>query len=297
LANISPVEIEQFQQSAKELQKKVSNKIHYLQTLLNAVQEHDDRLIYQLIDGENYSQEIMQAKHGTSDIGNERLLDDVTKQIGQYLSVNLLSYLKETYPFFYFEQTGLGAYQFFFGNWWDRRLFGTLDVLKVAFDFDEIEYRKLKQAFELEQENKRLNSDRIATISQQTDQLQALIDSQNERDQQKEKIRRQLKQLAQEKVLPWEAAKARESKQQLVSQLSELTDQDEKAQKAYKLIHESEKEVLKLSKEDTLIGYEKQSIVARFGSFENFEARNRSLYRDYIADLIATKGRVRIEHE
>lgn len=91
-----------FNNQLKNCKKKVSNKIHYLQTLLNAVQEHDDRLIYQLIDGENYSQEIMQAKHGTSDIGNERLLDDVTKQIGQYLSVNLLSYLKETYPFFLF---------------------------------------------------------------------------------------------------------------------------------------------------------------------------------------------------
>ncbi|MFT8394242.1 MAG: exonuclease SbcC, partial [Liquorilactobacillus ghanensis] len=201
------------------------------------------------------------------------------------------------YPFFYFQQTGLGNYQFFLGNWWDSRLFGTLDILKVAFEFDEIEYQKLKRAFELEQENKRLNSDQIAVISQQTDQLQALINSQAERDQQKEKIRQQLKQLAQEKVLPWEASKIRENKQQLVSQLSELTDQDEKAQKAYKLIRESQKDVLKLSKEDTLIGYEKQSIVAKFGSFENFEARNKSLYRDYIADLIATKGRVKIENE
>ncbi|KRM07736.1 MAG: exonuclease SbcC [Liquorilactobacillus ghanensis] len=297
MAEVSPVEIEQFQQSAKELQKKVSNKIRYLQTLLNAVQAHDDRLIYQLIDGENYSHQIMQAKHGTADAGNERLLNDVTAQISQYLSINLLSYLKETYPFFYFQQTGLGNYQFFFGNWWDRRLFGTLDILKVAFEFDEIEYQKLKRAFELEQENKRLNSDQIAVISQQTDQLQALINSQAERDQQKEKIRQQLKQLAQEKVLPWEASKIRENKQQLVSQLSELTDQDEKAQKAYKLIRESQKDVLKLSKEDTLIGYEKQSIVAKFGSFENFEARNKSLYRDYIADLIATKGRVKIENE
>ncbi|MFT9451355.1 exonuclease SbcC [Liquorilactobacillus ghanensis] len=297
MAEVSPVEIEQFQQSAEELQKKVSNKIRYLQTLLNAVQAHDDRLIYQLIDGENYSHQIMQAKHGTADAGNERLLNDVTAQISQYLSINLLSYLKETYPFFYFQQTGLGNYQFFFGNWWDRRLFGTLDILKVAFEFDEIEYQKLKRAFELEQENKRLNSDQIAVISQQTDQLQALINSQAERDQQKEKIRQQLKQLAQEKVLPWEASKIRENKQQLVSQLSELTDQDEKAQKAYKLIRESQKDVLKLSKEDTLIGYEKQSIVAKFGSFENFEARNKSLYRDYIADLIATKGRVKIENE
>ena len=35
------------------------------------------------------------------------------------------------------------------------------------------------------------------------------------------------------------------------------------------------------------MGYEKQSIVAKFGSFENFEAHNDALYRNYIADLIA----------
>ena len=47
--------------------------------------------------------------------------------------------------------------------------------------------------------------------------------------------------------------------------------------------------VLALSKEDTLIGYEKQSIVSKFGNFENFEAKNKTLYRDYIANLIAAE--------
>lgn len=298
MANVnSTTEQIQYQTAAKTLAKTVANKIRYLQTLLNAVQEKDDRLIYQLIDGEHYSSEIMQAKHSTADPSNEQLLNDAKAKLSQYLSTNLLAFLKETYPFFYFEQTALGQFQFYFGNWWDRRLFGQLDVLKVQFNFDETEYQKLKKSFELEREKKRLNSDKIAAISQQTDQLQALIDSQAERDQAKEKIRQQLKQMSQEKVMPWEAGKYKESKQQLVKRLSDLTDQDEKAQSAYQMIRESEAQILKLSKEDTLISYEKQSIIAKFGSFENFETRNRSLYRDYIADLIATKGRVKITNE
>ena len=48
---------------------------------------------------------------------------------------------------------------------------------------------------------------------------------------------------------------------------------------------------LELSKEDTLLGYEKQSIIAKFGSFENFKEKNAALYRDYITDLIATGNR------
>ena len=46
----------------------------------------------------------------------------------------------------------------------------------------ETEYQKLARAFALESENKRLNSDQIALLSQQSDELQELIDGQNERD-------------------------------------------------------------------------------------------------------------------
>ena len=87
--------------------------------------------------------------------------------------------------------------------------------------------------------------------------------------------------------MPWESSKVKESKQRLIEELSELTEIDEKASGAYRQIRENEEKVLALSKEDTLIGYEKQSIIAKFGSFENFEAHNAALYRNYIADLIA----------
>ncbi|KRL04242.1 hypothetical protein FD46_GL001364 [Liquorilactobacillus oeni DSM 19972] len=280
--------------AAQQLSKTVAVKIRYLQTLAQAVENKNDRLVYQLIDGQRYSEKVMQSKHSTADTKNESLVDDISDTISQYLSGNLLAYLHETYPFFYFEQVKKGLFQFYFGNWWDRKLFGSLDVLRVSFEFDKAEYEKLRRAFALDAENKRLNTDKIASLSDQADQLQALIDSQGQRDTEKEKVRLQLKKNAQEKVMPWEAAKLRDAKQQLVEHLSELTEQDEKAQTAYRLIKENEDQVLALSKEDTLIGYEKQSIIAKFGSFENFEARNKTLYRDYIADLIATKGRVNI---
>ncbi|KRL98049.1 hypothetical protein [Liquorilactobacillus satsumensis] len=292
MTNVNQARTQEHSVAAQQLSKAVATKISYLQTLAQAVEDRNDRLIYQLIDGERYSEKVMQSKHGTADTANENLVSDIADNLGQYLSGNLLAYLRETYPFFYFEQIGKGHYQFYFGNWWDRRLFGTLNVLRVSFDFEQTEYEKLRRAFELEAENKRLNTDKIAALSKQADQLQALIDSQDQRDKEKEEVRLQLKKNAQEKVMPWEAAKLREAKQELVDRLSELSDQDEKAQEAYRLIKDNENQVLALSKEDTLVGYEKQSIVAKFGSFENFEAKNETLYRDYIADLIATKGRV-----
>ena len=223
-------------QATIDLTNEIKNKLDYLQSLGRAVQAQDDRLVYQLIDSEKYSTEILKARHSSYDKSNERLVEDAYGLVSEYLSSNLIGFLRERYPFFYFEETETGKFQFYFGNWWGRRLFGTLDVLN-------------------------------------------------------ERMRKKLKQLNQEKVMPWDAGKQREMKQRLTDELSRIAEIDEKAANGYQRIHENEKRVLELSKEDTLLGYEKQSIIAKFGSFENFKEKNAALYRDYITDLIATGNR------
>lgn len=278
-------------QATDDLTSAIRNKIDYLQTLGKAVQDQDDRLVYQLIDSEKYSTEILKARHSSYDKSNERLVQDVYNLVSDYLSGNLIEFLRERYPFFYFEETETGVFQFYFGNWWGRRLFGTLDVLNVRFDFDETEYQKLARSFEFEAENKRLNSDTIERLSQENDEIQALLDSKNNREAERERMRKKLKQLSQQKVMPWDSGKQKEMKQRLTEELDRIAELDEKAANGYQRIHENEKRVLELAKEDTLIGYEKQSIVAKFGGFENFKDRNASLYRDYITDLIATGNR------
>lgn len=276
-------------EATKTLNEAVIDKIQYLQTLEKAVDNQDDRQVYELIDSERYSEEILQARHGGKDIKNEKLIEDIRPQISDFLSKKLINFLNESYPFFYFEETAPGNFQFYFGNWWGRRLFGTFDILNVEFHFDKHEYDKLAKAFELEYENKRLNSDAIERLSKENEKLQELIDSQNERDQQKEQLRAKIREVSQEKVMPWESSRQKESKQKLINQLSDLTELDEQANDAYRKIRDNEETILALSKEDTLIGYEKQSIVSKFGTFENFEAKNKTLYRDYIANLIASK--------
>ena len=276
-------------EATKTLTEAVTGKIQYLQTLAKAIDDQDDRQVYELINSKKYSDEILHARHGAQDTENEKLVEDIQPQISAFLSQKLIKYLNEMYPFFYFEETAPGNFQFYFGNWWGRRLFGTVDILNVEFHFDKREYEKLSKAFELEYENKRLNSDAIERLSKENERLQSLIDSQDERDQQKEKLRAQIKAVSQEKVMPWESSKQRESKQKLVDQLSRLTELNEEDNDAYRTIRDNEETVLALSKEDTLIGYEKQSIVSKFGNFENFEAKNKTLYRDYIANLIAAE--------
>ena len=153
--------------ATKELSNSLISKIEYLKVLNDAIDEQDDRLVYQLIDGQRYSKEILKAKHSVADIENESLILDVHDKISAFLSKKLITYLREMYPFFYFEEIGVGRFQFYFGNWWGRRLFGELDVLNVEFKFNAEEYEKLSRAFELEVENKRYNTDEINKISEQ----------------------------------------------------------------------------------------------------------------------------------
>lgn len=167
--------------------------------------------------------------------------------------------------------------------------------MNVSFNFDSVEYHKLARTFELTRQQKRLNSEQIERISLENDKLQELIDSQDERDQQKTALRAQIKQISQEKVMPWEANRQKGEKQELIDKLTALTETDEQANNAYQAIRQNENKILELSKEDTLLGYEKQSVIAKFGDFENFEEQNKVLYRNYIAHLITTGGQVKTD--
>ncbi|KRN88645.1 exonuclease SbcC [Ligilactobacillus ceti] len=284
------IKLADHQQATTILANSITDKIQYLQTLDQAIQKQDDRMVYQLINTKRYQTEVLQKEDVTEIVEHEQLVQDVNLEISEFLSEKLIKYINEIYPFFYFEKVATGQYQFYFGNWWGRRLFGELDVLNVAFKFNEDEFYKLSRAFSLEAEKTRFNSQRIHELSLQNEELQALIDNQGHRDAKKAELRARLKEMAQEKVMPWESNKHKEAKQNLIDEIAYLASIDERTNSAYQQIRQNEKRILELSKEDTLLGYEKQSIVAKFGDFANFQAANERLYRDYIANLIATKG-------
>ncbi|MCH5463387.1 exonuclease SbcC [Lactobacillus sp. LC28-10] len=277
-----------------QLDSSITQKINYLQTLQAALEDHDDRQIYELIDKPRYDREVKKSRSTTKSQNLADLIADDHEQLSHYLSENLIDYLGQTYPFFYYDEVKNGEFDIYFGNWWDRRKFGKLDVLNVAFEFDETEYNKLKRAFELDALNQRYNTENIAEISAGSAQLQKLIDGQDERDHQKETLRQQLKEVSQKSTLPWDSGKVKEERQGIVNQLSQLADEDEEAINANKKIKENDEKILSLSKEDTILTYEKQSIQQRFEDFSHFESHNQSLYTDYLTNLIG-KGQVKAD--
>lgn len=279
---------EQHQQSAQEvaaaINNQIVNKIDFLQQFKAAVADHQDRRIYQLLDNQRYAKEIEHREQQTNNQSVMSLVDDLVDQLSHYLSVNLIDYLGKAYPFFYYEEYQTGHYRIYFGNWWDRREFGELDVLNVRFLFNQEEYAKLQKSFELVHDNKRYNSDKIDKISQENDRLQDLIDHQREREERRAKLQDQLKEVSSHSGI-WESSKNKESRQNIVDALQKLESEEQESRTAAQTIKDNEQVVLALSKENTILSYEQKSIVDTFGSFEDFELANRNLYASYLASL------------
>ena len=102
-------------QTKTVLANALTNKIKYLQTLEEAIAADDDRLVYQLIDGSRYAKEITRARHSSVD-ENEKLIYDIHPEVSDFLSNKLIAYLREVFPFFYFEETAVGQFQIYFGR-------------------------------------------------------------------------------------------------------------------------------------------------------------------------------------
>lgn len=269
---------------SQAINKQIATKIKYLQELETAVDHHDDCKVYQLLDNQRYAAEIEHREQQPNEQGVMNLVDDLADQLSNFLSANLIQYLGKAYPFFYYEEYQTGHYRIYFGNWWDRRRFGELDVLNIRFAFDQEEYQKLARAFELSKQNKRYHSDRIEQISSENDRLQKLIDNRQEREQKRAELQSQLKDASAHSGL-FESNKNREARQVIVEQISKLEDEEQESRTAADTIKENERVVLDLSKENTILSYEQKSIVDTFGTFEDFELANRNLYASYLKSL------------
>ncbi|WP_407887697.1 exonuclease SbcC [Levilactobacillus sp. N40-8-2] len=287
---------EQQANAADALTQVIAGKLDYLSTMQAAVQHGDDRKIYELLDQVRYYQEVKKTRANRSVDHLAELVDNIHPQISHYLSDNLIDYLGHIYPFFYYEEFTTGMFHIYFGNWWDRRLFGDLDVINVRFEFDKTEYQKLRDSFGLEGQGQRLNTSKIEAVSAESEKLQKLVDAQTSRDNEKTTLRDQLKENSGKSSMPWESGKVKGERQDIIDQLTKLADEDEKALNAHKLIKENDDKILVLSKEDTILNYEKQGIRDAFDDFEHFEAHNASLYADYLNSLLGkSEGEVTVD--
>ncbi|MCC3238327.1 hypothetical protein LLE95_12080, partial [Pediococcus acidilactici] len=116
--------------------------------------------------------------------------------LAHYLSDNLIDYLIQKFPFFYYREVEKGQFIVFFGNWWDRRQIGTLDSLNIELALDEDKLSQLEKALQAEEAGESLNGDQIAELSADNVRLQKLIDGQAELEKKKEELLQQQSDLA-----------------------------------------------------------------------------------------------------
>lgn len=278
---------DQFGQNGSVLKASLNGKLEYLNDLQNSIESGNDLHVYQLINNQRYLDQFSgdDIASSSTEAYDFSLAEDLTAELSHHLSYKLIDFLGKEYPFFYYHEYELGQFDIYFGNWWDHRLFGKLDVINVAFEFNEEEYDKLAQSFRLEANNQQVNAPQMHHLADDTERLNQLVAEQDQRDAQKRQLQDQLRDYDNKSAMPWESARVKEEKQELENQLQSLLNLDQQAADASKQIKKNETEILKLSKEETILGFERQSIKQIFGSFEDFTKSNDQLYQKYLRSL------------
>ncbi|MCT8398746.1 hypothetical protein [Weissella cibaria] len=271
------------------LNGKLQAKLDYIGDIQNAVATNDDRRVYELLDSQKYNTKIRQTQNAASNRALSVLVDDMQDELSHHLGQQLIQYLSEKFPFFYYEETQLGVFQLFFGNWWDRRHFGILDPLAVNFIFNDQEYEKLARAVELSEAGQRYNAQVIEDTTRANEALQQIVADQNQRDAERAQLMAQLAS-SEDRGGIFGNRSQNEQREVLKERLAQLDAADDKAKEVPELIAANNAQILNLSKEDTILIYEKRAISDTFGSFANFQEAVASLYETYVTYLADAQG-------
>ncbi|GAY72886.1 hypothetical protein [Lentilactobacillus kosonis] len=106
---------DQFSQNDSILSSAIDHKLDYLNQLNESIKSGDDLKLYQLIDANRYNQEF---KGETADPQPQdfTLVSDLDAELSHHLSNQLINYLGDTYPFFYYHEYELGKFNIYFGT-------------------------------------------------------------------------------------------------------------------------------------------------------------------------------------
>jgi hypothetical protein len=271
-----------------ELSQDMQAKQAYLAQVENAVLTGDDREIYELFDRQRYGMEVRHEENAVSNRTFALLIDDMRPKLNHHLSKNLVAYLADKFPFLFFEETELGSFKVFYGDWWDRREFGRLDPITVSLILDPEEYQKLDASVKLQAEDKTLHADEIAELRAANESMQKVLDGQAERDAERATFD-QVMQETEKKGL-FGGGKNADARQEAQDGLARLNAADEKAQEIPTLIAENQQMILDFEKEETILDYEQRAAEEVFGDFDTFIQNVGRLYADYVTFLANREG-------
>ncbi|QBP18643.1 exonuclease SbcC [Acetilactobacillus jinshanensis] len=270
------------EKSDQALSQSLAGKSKYLQRLQDALDKDDDLLVYKLLNTTKYYH-VMKQRRYTDSNNYQTLVKDLRPELSHHLSHRLIKYLKKTYPFFYYYEDQLGHYQVYFGDWWGHKLFGSLDVINVEFNFDNKEFAKLKRAFN----DQHFDTQDMKAIQQQNSRLTELAKTQDKRSNEETELKADLKANKSQARMPWNSNRINAEYAKIIGRLKKLSNLDKQADDAKARIKGNQQKMLKLSTENTVIDYEKKSVKKYFGDLSQFNDNNKQLYYNYVSNLLA----------
>jgi hypothetical protein len=271
------------------INQKFNTKINYIQAVQAAIAAEDDLKVYELLDQRRFELELNNVEVTEYDADLPWLVNNMHHDMGHYLATKLIAYLSEKFPFFYYEETHLGVFEMYFGNWWGRRRFGILDPLAVNFIFDDEAYGMLSRAVEMAANDERYHAASIEETTKTNEIHQKLLDSQETRNAERRELERKLEDMGEKNGFFLGRGNADE-REEVIEELAKLDALDAKADEVPAVIAENNAKILEYSKEDTILLYEQRAIDDTFGDFAQFETAINTLYGDYLKALRSEGG-------
>lgn len=267
---------------ADELQGDLQKKQAFLTKFEEAIMAGDDRQILEMIDARRYNMTVHDAAGADNNRVLAALVDDLRPKISHHVAKNLIAYLSEKFPFFFYEETEVGVFHLFFGDWWDRREFGVLDPFSVTFIFNKAAFELLKQSVELSKTEETVHATERAEIERLLTGMRETVAGQPDRDKERAELEEKKTELENKKGL---FKRNGDELAELQVKLDALDATDKKAADLPMLIAKNEEQLLALEKEESVLAYEQHAIEETFGDFETFAAKAESLYADYVKSL------------
>ena len=248
---------------ADELQGDLQKKQAFLTKFEEAIMAGDDRQIFEMIDARRYNMTVHDAAGADNNRVLAALVDDLRPKISHHVAKNLIAYLSEKFPFFFYEETEVGVFHLFFGDWWDR-------------------FELLKQSVELSKTEETVHATERAEIERLLTGMRETVAGQPDRDKERAELEEKKTELENKKGL---FKRNGDELAELQVKLDALDATDKKAADLPMLIAKNEEQLLALEKEESVLAYEQHAIEETFGDFETFAAKAESLYADYVKSL------------
>ena len=123
-----------------ELINRLDSKIMYLGQLQSAIMAHQLPQIYELLDSQQFNEQVRQRAHADSNASLAQMVADIHNELATFLAPELIHYLKAHFQFLEFEAINCLMYEF-------EALISPTNLSILAEDFPVLDKQASREDF------------------------------------------------------------------------------------------------------------------------------------------------------